>query len=309
MVTLYLTHHACVEHDTGDFHPECADRLRAVQRVLEGEEFMLLHRQDAPPAEREQLTRAHPESYVDRILGMVPGSGLRHIDMDTVICPESGEAALRAAGAVVGAVDAVMTGSARNAFCAVRPPGHHAEIAQAMGFCLFNNVAVGALHARAVHGIQRIAVFDWDVHHGNGTQDIFQADPGLFYASTHEAGNFPNTGFSHERGVADNILNCPLPPGSTGDVFRSAIETAIEPAMRAFQPELVMISAGFDAHAHDPLAHMRLTVADYIWATERMLAVANDLCSGRLVSVLEGGYDLPALAGCVRGHVRALMGV
>ncbi|MBB4265071.1 histone deacetylase family protein [Roseospira visakhapatnamensis] len=309
MVTLYLTHHACIDHDTGDFHPESADRLRAVQRVLEGEEFMFLHRQDAPLVEREQLLRAHPEPYVDKILGMVPATGLRHVDMDTVMCPESGQAALRAAGAVVAAVDAVMTGAASNAFCAVRPPGHHAETAQAMGFCLFNNVAVGALHARAVHGIERIAVFDWDVHHGNGTQDIFQTDAGLFYASIHEAGNFPNTGFTQERGVAENIVNCPLPPGSTGDAFRAAVETTIEPAMRAFRPDLVMVSAGFDAHANDPLAHMRLTVADYVWATERMLAVAQDTCSGRLVSVLEGGYDLPALAGSVRAHVRALMGV
>jgi len=309
MATLYLTHHACIEHDTGDFHPESSDRLRAVQRILETEEFMLLHREDAPRAERETLLRAHPGDYVDRILAMVPESGLRHVDMDTMMSPESGEAALRAAGAVVAAVDAVMEGSARNAFCAVRPPGHHAEAGRAMGFCFFNNVAVGALHARAVYGAERIAVFDWDVHHGNGTQDIFQADAGLFYASTHEAGSFPNTGLPQERGIADNILNCPLAPGSTGDAFRAAVTGTIEPAMRAFKPDLVMISAGFDGHANDPLAHLRLTVADFVWATERMMAVADDLCAGRMVSVLEGGYDLPALAGCVRSHVRALMGV
>jgi len=309
MVTLYLSHHACIDHDTGDFHPESSDRLRAVQRVLEAEEFMLLHRQDAPEATREQLMRAHPGAYVDRILAMVPESGLRHIDMDTVVSPRSGEAALRSAGAVVAAVDAVMTGTENNAFCAVRPPGHHAEASQAMGFCLFNNVAVGAMHARAVYGARRVAVFDWDVHHGNGTQDIFQSDPDLFYASIHEAGNFPNTGKPQDRGVADNILNCPLPPGSGGDAFRAAVETSVEPAMRAFKPDLVMISAGFDAHAHDPLAHMRLTVADFVWATQRMMAVADDLSGGRLVSVLEGGYDLAALAGSVRAHVRTLMGV
>ncbi|MBB4286925.1 histone deacetylase family protein [Roseospira goensis] len=309
MATLYVSHHACIDHDTGDFHPECGDRLRAVQRVLEGEDFMLLHRQDAPLVTDEELLRVHPREHIDRILRTVPAEGHRHIDGDTIVSPESAEAARRAAGAAVVAVDAVMRGEVTNAFCAVRPPGHHAETARAMGFCLFNNVAVGALHARAVYGLERIAVFDWDVHHGNGTQDIFQTDPGLFYASTHEAGSFPNTGFARERGVADNIVNCPLPPGASGDAFRAAVESTIEPALRAFRPQMVMISAGFDGHAHDPLAHMRLQVADYVWATRRMMAIADDHAEGRLISVLEGGYDLPALAGSVHAHVRTLMGI
>ncbi|KAA5606089.1 histone deacetylase family protein [Roseospira marina] len=309
MATLYVTHHACIDHDTGDFHPESGDRLRAVQRILEAEDFMLLHRQDAPAALDEHLLRAHPQQYVDHIFQIVPASGHRHIDGDTLISPGSGEAARRAAGGVIVAVDAVLKGEVSNAFVAVRPPGHHAETARAMGFCLFNNVAVGALHARAAHGAERIAVFDWDVHHGNGTQDIFHTDPGLFYASTHEAGNFPNTGFPEERGVANNIVNCPLKPGATGEAFRDAVETTIEPAIRAFKPDLLMISAGFDAHSHDPLSHMRLQVADFVWATQRMMAVADDCCDGRLISVLEGGYDLPSLAGCVQAHVRTLMGV
>jgi len=309
MATLYVTHHACIDHDTGDFHPESSDRLRAVQRILEAEDFMLLHRQDAPAVTDEQLLRAHPQEHIDRVFRTIPDEGHRHFDGDTIVSPGSGEAARRAAGGVVVAVDAIMLGEVNNAFVAVRPPGHHAEAARAMGFCLFNNTAVGALHARAQHGAKRIAVFDWDVHHGNGTQDIFQSDPELFYASTHEAGNFPNTGFAEERGVADNIINCPLEPGAVGDAFRSAVETTIEPAMRAFKPDLVMISAGFDGHAHDPLAHMRLQVADFVWATQRMMAVADDCCEGRLVSVLEGGYDLRALAGCVQAHVRTLMGV
>jgi acetoin utilization deacetylase AcuC-like enzyme len=309
MATLYVSHHACIEHDTGDFHPECGDRLRAVQRVLEGEDFMLMHRQDAPSATDEQLLRAHTPEHLEHVFATIPTAGYRHIDGDTLVSPASAEAARRSAGAVIVAVDAVMRGEVSSAFCAGRPPGHHAEANRSMGFCLFNNIAVGALHARAEYGVERIAVFDWDVHHGNGTQDIFQADPGLFYASTHEAGNFPNTGFAKERGVADNIVNCPLPPGTTGDAFRAAVEQTIEPALRAFRPDLLMISAGFDGHAHDPLAHMRLQVADYVWATERMMTVAEDCCDGRLISVLEGGYDLPALAACTQAHVRALMGI
>ena len=309
MATLYVSHHACIEHDTGDFHPECGDRLRAVQRVLEGEDFMLLHRQDAPAATDEQLLRAHTPEHLDRIFGTIPAAGYRHIDGDTLVSPGSAEAARRSAGAAIVAVDAVMRGEVSSAFCAGRPPGHHAEASRAMGFCLFNNIAVGALHARAEYGVRRIAVFDWDVHHGNGTQDIFQADPALFYASTHEAGNFPNTGFAKERGVADNIVNCPLAPGTTGDAFRAAVEQTIEPALRAFRPDLLMISAGFDGHAHDPLAHMRLQVADYVWATERMMTVAEACCDGRMISVLEGGYDLPALAACTQAHVRTLMGI
>ncbi|SDH34685.1 histone deacetylase family protein [Roseospirillum parvum] len=309
MATLLVSHHDCIEHDTGPFHPESPDRLRAVMRVLEHEDFMLLHRAEAPHATREQLLHVHPLSYIEEILGRIPHETLHAIDDDTFVSPMSGEAALRAAGAVVLAVDAVAKGEVKNAFCAVRPPGHHAEMHKAMGFCLFNNVCVGAFQARVEHGLQRVAIIDFDVHHGNGTQHIVWDDPGMFYASTHEAGSFPDTGFSGETGAHNNVVNCPLPAGSEGIQFRQAFEGQVIPALKAFDPDLIMISAGFDAHANDPMAHLRLTVADFTWATHQLLAVADEVCEGRLVSVLEGGYDLPALAGSVVAHVKALMGI
>jgi acetoin utilization deacetylase AcuC-like enzyme len=219
----------------------------------------------------------------------------------------SREAALRAAGAVVAAVDEVMSGRLRNAFCAVRPPGHHAEHATAMGFCLFNNVAVGALHAQVVYGLPRVAVIDFDVHHGNGTQDIFFRNPNLFYASTHQSPLYPGTGSVSERGVSGNILNVPLPPGAGGVEFRAAFETLILPTLRVFEPDLILISAGFDAHRADPLAQLRLDEEDFGWATRQICAVAAQSCLGRVVSALEGGYDLDALARSSAAHVRALM--
>lgn len=307
MVTGLFSHSACLAHDTGDGHPECADRLRAILGRLEGEEFLYLDRRDAPLATAEQITLAHPGAFVPRLLAAIPEQGLAYIDGDTVVSPGSGEAALRAAGAVCAAIDAVMAGELRNAFCAVRPPGHHAEPGQAMGFCLFNNVAVGAWHARVRWGLRRIAVIDFDVHHGNGTQAAFEADADFFYASTHQMPLYPGTGPAHEQGVAGNIVNLPLRPYAGSADFRAAVERSLLPKLEGFAPELILVSAGFDAHMADPLAQLQLVDADYYWITERLLGVARQTAAGRLVSALEGGYDLAALASASAAHVRALM--
>ena len=312
MNTVFFTHAACLAHDTGPGHPECAARLQAVHRALEAEEFALLDRREAPTATVDQIVRCHPRDYVDHVLARIPARGYRAIDPDTVVSPGSGEAALRAAGAVVAAVDCVFAKDsdpygARNAFCAVRPPGHHAEATRPMGFCLFNNVAIGAAHARAHYGVERVAVVDFDVHHGNGTQDIFWMDSDLFYASTHQSPLFPGTGSPEEVGTADNILNVPLAAGAGSPEFRAAVSHRILPMVEAFKPELLMISAGFDGHTMDPLANWDLVEDDYAWATAKLVDLAAHVCRGRLVSVLEGGYDLGALANSVRVHVRELM--
>ena len=307
MPTALFTHAACFDHDPGRFHPENPARLKAVLNGLEAEEFSLLQRREAPRAEIEWIVRAHGRGFVDRMLAAVPKSGHAALDGDTIISPGSGEAALRAAGAVCAAVDAVMTGEARNAFCAVRPPGHHAEREIAMGFCVFNNVAIGAYHARAKHGIRRVAVMDFDVHHGNGTQAMFWDDAELFYASTHQFPLYPGTGAANERGKHNNVVNVPLPPMADGHVFREQFAARIAPALRKFKPEIVLISAGFDAHEADPLASLRFREADYHWATAELIKVAAEFCKGRVVSTLEGGYDLNALAHSAAAHVRALM--
>ncbi len=307
MPTALFTHAACFDHDPGRFHPENPARLKAVLNGLEAEEFSLLQRREAPRAEIEWIVRAHGRGFVDRMLAAVPKSGHAALDGDTIISPGSGEAALRAAGAVCAAVDAVMTGEARNAFCAVRPPGHHAEREIAMGFCVFNNVAIGAYHARAKHGIRRAAVVDFDVHHGNGTQAMFWDDAELFYASTHQFPLYPGTGAANERGKHNNVVNVPLPPMADGHVFREQFTAQIAPALRKFKPEIVLISAGFDAHEADPLASLRFREADYHWATAELIKVAAEFCKGRVVSTLEGGYDLNALAHSAAAHVRALM--
>ncbi|CAA7627164.1 histone deacetylase family protein [Magnetospirillum sp. UT-4] len=309
MATLLYTHPACLQHDTGEYHPECAERLSTILAALEGEEFMALLREEAPLASREQLLRAHTAHHLDHVLDAVPPSGEHHhIDPDTVMSAQSGEAALRAAGAVVAAVDAVAAGQARNAFCAVRPPGHHAERDAAMGFCLFNNAAIGALHARDAHGFQRVAVIDFDVHHGNGSQHILWDEPGTFYGSTHQEHAYPNTGLAEETGGKGRMVNVPLPAGSGSDEFRQVFDDIIVHRLKEFAPDFIIISAGFDAHAADPLAHLRLKTSDFKWATERLLDVAAASAGNRVVSVLEGGYDLPALAASVREHVRALLG-
>ena len=303
-----ITHPACLEHDTGPWHPECADRLRAVLRVLEGEEFLPLMREEAPLATVEQLCRVHPSEYVRAILNIAPAPGDSvAIDADTLMSHGSREAALRAAGGATHAVDAVMEGWARRAFAAVRPPGHHAERNRAMGFCLFSNAAIAARHAQARWGLTRVAVVDFDVHHGNGTQDVFHDDPTLFYASSHQYPCYPGTGRAVEQGIAENVVNAPLPPGATGAAFRAAWSDTILPALDRFAPELLIVSAGFDAHKADPLAQLRLETADFGWITERLLEIAALHSQGRLVSVLEGGYDLDALAASVALHVRTLL--
>jgi len=307
MTTILYTHPACLEHDAGAGHPERPARLQAVLAALESEAFAALDRREAPRAEREQIARVHPASFVDRILDSIPSDGHVGLDMDTIVSPGSGEAALRAAGALCAAVDAVMAGEADNAFCAVRPPGHHAEPERAMGFCLFNNIAIGAAQARAVHGLTRVAVVDFDVHHGNGTQAMFWDDSELFFGSTHQMPLYPGTGSQDERGVSGNIVNVPLPPMAGSEEFRLAMGEGILPALRRFAPEFLLVSAGFDAHQDDPLAQLRFRDEDYTWATTELRRVAEDCCSGRLVSTLEGGYDLGALASSASAHVQALM--
>jgi acetoin utilization deacetylase AcuC-like enzyme len=307
MTTALFTHTACLDHLTPPGHPESPERLRAVLAALSGPAFAGLARAEAPRASGDALALVHPRPFIRRVLDNVPASGLHALDGDTTLSPGSGEAALRAAGAVIAAVDAVMTGEAKNAFAAVRPPGHHAEPSTAMGFCVFSNVAVGALHARAAHGLRRIAVVDFDVHHGNGTQAAFERDGDLFFASTHQWPLYPGTGLPQERGVDGNILNVPLPPRSGSDDFREAFELQVLPALEDFAPELIMISAGFDAHAADPLADLRLVEADYAWATWRLCDIAAARCKGRVVSALEGGYDLEALAASAAAHVQSLM--
>ena len=308
MTVALITHPACLGHDTGPWHPECADRLRFVLRALESEEFLPLLREEAPRATVAQLALVHPQLYIESILAIRPEEGESvPLDGDTVMSAGSAEAALRAAGGAVHAVDAVMEGWARRAFAAVRPPGHHAERNQAMGFCFFSNAAVAARHAQARWGLARVAVVDFDVHHGNGTQDVFYADPTLFYGSSHQFPCYPGTGSQVERGIADNVVNAPLPPGATGAAFRAAWADTVLPALDRFAPDLLIVSAGFDAHKADPLAQLRLETADFGWITEQLLEIAARHCSGRLVSVLEGGYDLDALAASVALHVRTLM--
>src|ERR1700756_4356876 len=273
MTTFLYTHSTCLEHDPGRHHPEAPARLRAILDALADPEFARLERREAPEAALEDLVAVHPRRHVEGLLSAVPKTGHVGIDADTVLSPASGEAALRAAGAVVAAVDAVVAKEADNAFCAVRPPGHHAEPQRAMGFCLFNNAAIGALRAREVHGLARVAVVDFDVHHGNGTQAAFEADGSLFYASTHQYPLYPGTGAASETGVG-NIVNVPLRPMAGSSQFRVGMSERILPALDAFRPELVLVSAGFDAHRRDPLAQLMLEEADYAWVTEKLLEVA-----------------------------------
>jgi acetoin utilization deacetylase AcuC-like enzyme len=305
MTVALFTHPAALAHDTGPDHPECAERLRYVLRALETPDFAPLLREMAPEASREQLCAAHLETYVDSVFAL-PRDRETLIDGDTVYGPGTLEAALRAAGGAAAAVDAVMEGWAKAAFVAMRPPGHHAEADRAMGFCFFNNAAIAARHAMNRWGLKKVAIVDFDVHHGNGTQHIFASEPGVMYASSHQAPCFPGTGAVHERGVG-NIINLPLLPGSNGDEFRQLWDMAGLPKLHAFAPELVIISAGFDAHAADPLAQLRLREPDFAWITAELMAVADGSAQGRVVSLLEGGYDLDALASSCATHVRTLM--
>lgn len=306
MTTALYTHPSSLEHDTGAGHPERIARIEAVNEALAGESWSALIRHDAPLATSYQLKRVHDGGYVDLVLDNIPEDGLAQLDADTVLSPGTGDAALHAAGAIIAAVDAVAGGDADNAFCAVRPPGHHAEPRRGMGFCLFNNVAIGALHARAVHKLQRVAIFDFDVHHGNGTQAVFETDPNTLFASSHQYPHYPGTGATAETGVG-NIINVPLDANAGGMEFRAAMENRILPAARAFGPDIVFISAGFDAHARDPLASLRFEEEDFEWATAQLKDIADEFAEGRLVSTLEGGYDLKALGNSVQAHVSALM--
>ncbi|MCO6414965.1 histone deacetylase family protein [Siccirubricoccus sp. KC 17139] len=304
---LLLTHLACLRHDPGPEHPECPDRLRAVLRALDAEEFAALIRGEAPEATPDQLALAHPPAYVDAILGIRPAAGETvPLDADTVMSHGSAEAALRAAGAAVAAADAVMRGEVRRAFCAVRPPGHHAEPRRPMGFCFFSNAVIAARHAQRVHGAARVAILDFDVHHGNGSQACVEDDASILYASSHQWPLYPGTGQKREKGVG-NVFNAVLPPGADGEAFRAAWAAELLPAVDLFAPELLVVSAGFDAHARDPLAQLRVREADFAWLTAEICALADRHCAGRVVSLLEGGYDLDALAASTAAHVRVLL--
>ena len=308
MATLLISHPSFLEHDTGPYHPERPDRLRAILGALEDPAFDGLIRLAAPAASMAEMTRVHPQDYVEAILGIQPAPGEHvHVDGDTVMSQGSVEAIQRAAGAVVAGVDAVMQGKVRTAFAAVRPPGHHAAPSIPGGFCLINNAAVGARHAQAKYGVERVAIVDFDVHHGQGTQAVVEPDPSLFYASTHQYPLYPGTGSPRETGTDNNVVNVPLRAGSGSAEFRAAWSERILPMLDDFAPELVIVSAGFDAHRADPLAQLEVETEDFVWLTGELLAIADRHAQGRLVSVLEGGYDLNALAESVATHVQSLM--
>jgi acetoin utilization deacetylase AcuC-like enzyme len=307
MPTLYITHPACLDHLTPSGHPERPERLRAIERALAADAYKPLVRAEAPAASLDTIALCHPMDYVTAVQDASPQQGLVQIDADTSMSPGTFEAALRGAGGAVHAVDEVMSGKATNAFVAVRPPGHHAETARPMGFCLFNNAAIAARHAQRKHGAERAALDDFDVHHGNGSQDIFWSDASVLYSSTHQMPLYPGTGAVSESGEHDTIVNAPLRPGDGGSQFKAAFENRILPRLRDFKPDLVVISAGFDAHTRDPLANLNLVEADFAWATQKLMEIADQSAQGRVVSVLEGGYDLEGLAGSVAAHVNALM--
>jgi acetoin utilization deacetylase AcuC-like enzyme len=307
MTTLLVTHPVFAEHLTDPGHPECPARIEAVWAALATAGFDALIRMEAPLADRDDLTRVHPPAYVDALLARIPERGLWNLDADTIVSPRSGQAALHAAGAVVAAVDAVMAGTASNALCAVRPPGHHATAMQSGGFCIFNNIAIGGLAAQARHGLERIAVVDFDVHHGNGTQDILGDRDGFFFASTHQSPLYPFTGAAHETGRYSGVVNVPLSAGMGGPAFRVIFEDRILARLEAFAPQLILVSAGFDAHRADPLGGLGLDEQDFHWLARTIRGVAETCCNGRLVAVLEGGYDLPALRQSVAAFVKGLM--
>ncbi len=307
MATLLVTHPASLNHLTPEGHPERPDRLRAVERVLSADQFNPLMRVQAPEAPLESIALCHPMDFVEQVREASPKEGRVQIDADTSMSPGTFEAALRAVGGALLAVDQVVAKKANNAFVAMRPPGHHAETTRPMGFCIFNTAAIAARHAQTKHSLGRVAIVDFDVHHGNGSQEIFWADPSVMYCSTHEMPLYPGTGALNERGEYDTIVNAPLRAGDAGDKFKAAFETRILPRLTDFAPDLVIISAGFDAHRRDPLANLQLVDTDFGWATRKLMDVADKTAGGRVVSVLEGGYDLEGLSQSVAAHVTALM--
>lgn len=306
MTLTIITHPSGLEHEMGEGHPERPERLAAVLEVLGQPPFDGLPREEAPRAETAQLERVHDPAHVRRLFDLSPSDGLVLLDPDTRMGPPSLEAALRAAGALIRGTDLALSGAGTRVFCPVRPPGHHAEPDKAMGFCLFNNVAVAAAHALEEHGLERVAVVDFDVHHGNGTQAAMAAEPRCLYLSSHQSPLYPGTGAADERG-AGNIVNAPLPPGAGSEAFRAAWEETLLPALAQFRPQLILVSAGFDGHRADPLATMELEAGDFGWLTGRLAELADEHARGRLVSTLEGGYDLDALRDSVRAHLEALM--
>lgn len=304
MTTALISHADCLEHVTPEGHPERVARLEHVLHALQGLE---LQREGAPLVDSAHLLYVHPQAHLDAIATAQPSEGAAQLDADTWMSPGSLNAAYRGAGAVVRAVDMVLDGEVGNAFCAIRPPGHHAETATPMGFCLFGNAAIGAKHALEAHGLSRVAVVDFDVHHGNGTQDLLWNEARALTITSQQMPLWPGSGDPSERGAHDNVLNIPLPPRSGGAEMRAAYEAQVFPRLRAFKPELILISAGFDAHQDDPLAELQWSTEDFRWLTKELCALATELCEGRVVSTLEGGYDLSALAISARAHVEELM--
>ena len=303
MVTAVISHEAALGHATPPGHPEQVARMDAVWSALAEMDLLRLV---APMAAEDDLMRAHPAAHIAMVRRAAPNSSWVSLDADTHMSPGTLEAAYRAAGGAVRAVDAVMAGEAANAFVAMRPPGHHAETQTAMGFCFFGNIAIAAKHALDHHGLERVAIVDFDVHHGNGTQDLVEEDARIFFASTHQMPLYPGTGAAHETGGHNNVLNVPLPAGAGGREFRAVMEREVLPAVRRHAPQMIFISAGFDAHADDPLAGLNFTVDDFAWATRVLCDLAAELCSGRVVSCLEGGYDLSALGASAAAHVNVL---
>jgi acetoin utilization deacetylase AcuC-like enzyme len=308
MTTLLVSHPASLDHLTPPGHPERPDRMRAVAQILGESRFDTLVREEAPEGSLDLVGLCHDARYIEELRHIAPDKGLIYLDGDTSMSPGTWEAVMRGVGGAVAATDAVMSGRADNAFVAMRPPGHHAEINKPMGFCFFDHAAIAARHAQRKYGIARAAVVDFDVHHGNGTQDIFWADPTMMYCSTHQMPLFPGTGASGERGEHDTIVNAPLAPNDGSARFRAAFDNLILPQLTKFAPELIVISAGFDAHRRDPLANINLDADDFGWVTRKLMDLAGKSAGGRVVSVLEGGYDLQGLKESVAAHVTALMG-
>ncbi|HEY6721455.1 MAG TPA: histone deacetylase family protein [Burkholderiales bacterium] len=306
MATAFITHSDCAKHDMGRHHPESPERLSAIEDHLISSGLAgLVERHEAPAAKVSELARVHPLEYIEAIRNASPKSGIVHLDPDTAMCPDTWNAALHAAGAAVLATDLVIGGRAGSAFCAVRPPGHHATRTRAMGFCLFNNIAVGAKHALEQHGLERVAIIDFDVHHGNGTEDIFSDDERVVMAGIFQHPFYPYSGTEH---VAPNMANVPLPAGSDGKALRTAVEKIWIPALDDFAPQMIFISAGFDAHVEDEMAMLRFTESDYGWVTQRIKEVADKYAEGRIVSILEGGYARSALGRSVVTHLKVLGG-